>query len=376
VKTNRLFLFGSFIFVFLNVSVFLTAEEIQANPAWQTIDQAYIAFERGELGLSFSLCEKARKIHIETMQDYAKKLSSAISSPAILKVGEDINLVRLKLVERKEVEAASIIDMVLRVRDESFFNKKIQNLYSWLVKRASYPEADMLCGDIYSAEGEYVLAMDHYMKAWQQSDLLTVPGERFSLCYRMADISRITGDYGAQEQFLLLVLTEDPVFGKPGKESSTLLGMKRTLESTTDGEKFYSLYRHRNSVALKAYQDLSVYYYVRSGKRLDSALSVATLAAVISITMLDDFLLQKNIDYEYASFTDTLTQSAKFPDILEEASRLKFWDSFIIFAEILYDQGKTTIAEGMISDLVYSCPDSSKTVKAQGLLKRMMTETR
>ncbi len=348
-----------------------TAEPVHLDPSWDIMNRARIAYEQGDLGDALALCEDARTLHEKAITEYVQKLNTAVTATVLQESGGEILSARKILAERNEIDAVSIIDMVLGIHDEKDFNNSIDELVQWLKKRSAYPDADILTGDVYSAEGEYALAREFYLKAWQQHEFLKFPGDRFDLCYRLADIARIRGNFGEQEQYLLLVLTEDPVFGKPGEESSSLLAMKRTLETSSDAEKFFSLYRHQNTVALKAYQDLTKFYYFRSGKRFAPAFSTATLASVISITILDDFLANKLVDYEFTSFTDILEKSAMFPDILEEANKLALWDSFIDLAIILGDSGFNGPALNILNDLAVACPEQSISLKAQGLLEKM-----
>ncbi len=359
-----------FVFVFTGTGLF-AAEPVHLEPAWDIMNRARISFDQGDPGNALALCENARSMHKELIAGYVQQLDTAITSAVMTKSGGEILSVRKILLERNETAAVSIIDLVLGIHDEKYFKNSISGLVQWLDKRSAYPEADLLSGDVYASEGEYVLAREFYLKAWQLRDFLKIPEERFDICYRLADIARIAGNFGEQEEYLLMVLTEDPVYGKPGAESASLIAMKRTLETTDDGEKFFSLYRHRNRFALKAYQDLTEFYFFRSGKRTAHAFSTATLAAVLSITILDDFLAMKLVDYEFSSFSDVMSKSERYPDILEEAERLRLWDSFIDLALIMADSGISAPAVSILQDLSVSCPDPSISLKAQGLLKKI-----
>lgn len=345
------------------------AQQIHRDPAWHGMERARIAFENGELGTSLALCENARILHANTYAEYARKLSDAVS-PVVLKTsGGDLQAIRSLLERRNENEAVAILDMVLSIHDKQYFDNSFSKLFSWLEKRVVYPEADMLSGDIYTAEGEYSLAMKHYLSAWENRDLLNIPQQRITLCYRMAEVEKFRGNHGAQEQYLLLVLAEDPLYGTTGNESGTLQAIKRTLESPESCDKFFTLYRHHNYSALPAYQDLTDFYYRLSGKRLEHALSTAALAAVISVTMLDEFLAKKILDYQFVSFQDLMIKAAAYPDILEEADRRNLWQTFLELSRILSDRQNDTVARCMLEDLSGYCPDTGIAGKANALLR-------
>lgn len=352
-----------------SVPVFLFSQIVHSDPAWHVLDSARIAFENGELGNALAFCEDARSLHFRTFKEYSSKLSDAVSQTVLRKSGGEIAAVRELLSERNEKEAVAIMDMVLGIHDKRFFGNNFIELSAWLNKRAVYPETDMLSGDIYAAEGEYALAMKHYLKAWEERDLLRIPEDRITLCYKMADVEKIRGNYGAQEQYLLLVLTEDPLFGTPGNESTSLQAIKRTLESSDNCDKFFTLYRHRNVSALKAYQDLTEFYYYRSGKRLDKALSTAAVSAVLSVSILDDFVASKRIDYEFTSFRDLMQRVSVYPDIIEEAERKNIWNAFIDLALILFDRRHMETSNCILNDLALYCPDAAISEKAEKLLR-------
>lgn len=344
------------------------AQQVHNDPSWHILDRAHIAFENSELGTALALCEEARSLHNAAYLDYSAKLSEAVSQKVLRASGGEIGAVRALLQNRNEKEAVSIMDMVLNIHDERYFGNNYNELYEWLEKRAVYPESDVLSGDIYAAEGEYSLAMKHYLEAWEKRELLRIPENRISLCYKMADVEKMQGNYGAQEQYLLLVLTEDPLFGTPEKESASLKAIKRTLETSENCDKFFTLYRHRNVAVLKAYQDLTEFYYYRSGKRIDRAFSTAAVSSVISLSILDDFITKKRIDYQFTSFRDLMIKVSAYPDILEEADRRNIWKTFIDLAMILNDRQLYEPSRCILNDLARFCPDSSISVKAQNML--------
>ena len=165
----------------------------------------------------------------------------------------------------------------------------------------------------------------------------------------------------------LLILTEDPLFGKPGEESSALKGMFRTIKADKTLEKFFLLYRHRNNVALKAYQDLSSFYY-GSGRRIDRALPVAILGSCISVTQLSDAVSKVDFEYSYTTFTDLLDHAGKYRKLTEWARDNGIWSSFMLFASILYDHGETEQATVLLKDLASHCPDARIARLASGEL--------
>ena len=330
------------------------------------LDKAEVSFENGEYGDALAKCEAARLGHRKAVERYLAVLNASLSPREVRHAGDDIASVRAVLEKRNDIEAVEIIDMILQRHPAPFFSKSMELLVAWLGRRVVIPEADILSGAIYESEGEYGMALKSYREAWKEREFLDIPDRRFEVLYRMADISKTTGDQAAREQYLLLVLTEDPLFGKPGDESPSLKAMMRTIGEGKDAEKFFALYRHKNPVALKAYQDLASFYYLDSDGRLDRALPVAVISAVISVSLLEDALTRSNFEYVYKGFSDLLLACGSRGEVLEWAEANGIWDSFLLFAAILYDGGSRAQALSVWSDLARYCPDPVTARKASG----------
>lgn len=334
----------------------------------QSLDNASVSLERGEYGEALAACENARLRHRKIIERYIAVLNASLSPGEVRRAGDDIAIVRDVLVKRNDVEAVEIMDSILQKHPSSFFSKSMSRLVDWLGRRIVIPEADMISGEIYESEGEYGMALAAYREAWIHRDFLDIPDKRFHILYRMADISDRTGDQAAREQYLLLVLTEDPLFGKPGDESPSLKAMIRTISEGPDTDKFFSLYRHRNALGLKAYQDLATFYYRDSDGRLDRALPVALISAVISVSLLEDAVTRTDFEYEYKGLPDLFRSCSAHAEVIAWAERIKIWDSFLLAAAVLHDSGRRSQALALWSDLARYCPDGITARKASGEL--------
>ena len=339
--------------------------------AWRVLEEAEYAYENGEFGEALKLCDKARLRHESTINSYISILTKAIIPSEVKHAGDGLDAVYAILEKRNDSSALSVLDTLYLVKPPKNFGNSLQKLLSWLHGRIVYPEADILAAKVYEAEGELIVARTFYEKAWQSRAFLEVPDDWYTIAYRMAEISERQGDYGAQEKYLLLVLTGDPVFGAPGKESQTLLAMMRTIRENSSLDKFFSLYRHDAMPALSAYQDLSYYYYRLSGKRIDRAFPVAVLASCTSITALSRTVSLVDFQYVYRDFNDLLVRSGKSAKVIKWATDNRIWDSFMLFASIMYEDGERDQAMALWDSLASYCPDAVVARKASGeLLKR------
>lgn len=322
---------------------------------WKTLDEAKSLFESGDFGDALTACEKARKEHVALVNSCGERLKKYLAPAAVRKADDSIEAVRLVFEKRNEDDAIALIDSILKKRPANFFNDSISGMISWLSSQTTYPEADFLSGRIYEAEGENDVAFSFYEKAWENSEYLDIPDERFDIAYRMADLAEDSGNRGTQEKYLLSILKEDPLYGKTDAESPTLRAMIRTLETDRNPDRFFSLYRHDNKTSLKACRDLASFYLLTH--RVDRALPVAVLSACISMTLLSETVAASDFDYEFTTVPDLMARAGKKADIAKWARESGIWDSFAVLAATLRDYGRTEQASALWSLLAQSCPD-------------------
>lgn len=378
-----------FVFLFLQALCFAGPADTAGNSGslvspgvWELMRNAEFSFDKGDIGEALLLNEKARDLHRSEIKSMAETLKRDVSYREIKRLGDNISSVYQALSSRG-YSGAEVMDRVFKKHPPSFFSNSLSALIAWLDGASALPEADVFAGRVYEAEGEYSLAFSFYEKAWENRAFFDVPGDSTLLVYHMADLAGLTGNPGARENYLLLALTGDPVFGTPGKESGALLAMMRTAKEDIEGPqgsssgvsgsgkavspafvKFFSLYRNNNPLALKAYMDLTDFYYRDSGKRLDRALATGCLSAVTAFTLLENAVREYEYGYSYSSFGETLRTASKYSEIREWAASIHLWDSFLQFASVLYDSGAQEFAAALWMNLSIFCPDGRVAGKA------------
>ena len=326
------------VFLFIHISMlcsFIFAEntELDNDKAWHLLELGKLQLEKGEFGKAMGYANKARELHKMQIQKKYKYMFNALKPKQVKYVGDNILNVYEVLKKREDYDACAILDEIFLTHPPIFFEKSISRLMDWLEKKDAFPETDYLTGLIYSAEGEYTQAMHYYKTAWDYRRFLEIPDARFNIIYALADTSRLLRRYDDCEKYLLLVLTEDPVYGTTNLESPTLQAMIRTITSENDVEKFLLLYRHHNPIALKAYMDLTdIYMESRNYKR---ALTVAALAANIAITNLDESLSKTDYNYSYTAMSDLFYRIERKQEILEWANAQNFWKAIMNLADVL-----------------------------------------
>ena len=327
---------------------------LSAEYPWHLLEQGKVAYEAREFGealLLFGQAREMRKMQIAAQYDY---LFAALKPQQVRAAGDLIADVYRVLEKRQDYEACAILDKIFLTHPPAYFNKSISALLDWFRRSGVYPECDYLIGKVYELEGELSQSRRFYQEAWEAREFLYIPDMRFEIIYSLAQISGLLKQYDDQEKYLLLILTEDPVYGTTNAESATLRAMIHTIKHEQTVEKFFSLYRHHNDIALRAYIELTD-MYVRA-EEYDRAFRTALLGADIAVTYLSDTLKNVDFTYTYSTFTDLLLKSGANNELLQWTESKKIWNVFIQFADLLYRQGFVVQAGDLYYKLAENCP--------------------
>ncbi|UTC63765.1 hypothetical protein E4O00_07400 [Treponema sp. OMZ 788] len=321
---------------------------------WHLLEQAKIQIEKGEFGIALHLTNKARDLHKARTEKKYNHMFNSLKPKRVKLEGDNISDVYAILNKREDYDACKILDDIFLTHPPVFFDKSISKLMAWLEKRKAFPETDFLAGKIYFAEGDYEQAMHYYKEAWNARMFLEIPDERFNIIYSLADTSKLLHRYDEQEKYLLLVLTEDPIYGTTNLESDPLQAMIKTITSEKTTEKFFLLYRNKNPIALKAYMDLTD-IYLEAGKNR-RALATAVLGSIITITNLDEVISKDDYNYEYTEFANLLHRLHRRQDVVLWAEQQNFWRAFMNLADSLLKNGNNEQAFYLYSKLAESIP--------------------
>ncbi len=354
-KKNIIFTFCILILFSLEIFADIGGDENKASDKpWHLLETAKLRMEQGEFGEALNNVNYARQIHEQEMNAKYEYLLHAIKSKQVKREGDNIYSVYSILKKREDYDACKILDDIFLTHPPVFFDKSMEKLMSWLKKRAIYPETDFLTGKIFFAEGEYQQAMTYYKKAWDNREMLEIPDERFRIIYAMADTAQLLQHYDEQEKYLLLVLTEDPIYGTTSLESPTLQAMINTIDKQKSVEKFFLLYRHKKQIALKAYIDLTKIYMDMGN--YERALTTSSLASIIIISNLDTEVGKIDYTHSYKDLSELLNKLRGKNLICKWAEENKFWQGLIEFADCLKHCGKVEQANDLYIKLSQSLP--------------------
>lgn len=179
-----------------------------------------------------------------------------------------------------------------------------------------FPEAEEAIGDIYVIESEYVLAVEQYKKAYDMRYSFTIPGEKYLVLQKLAQLYKRLEAYSSMEEEFKLVLADQPYYSEANYEKYR--NAFRDLYREKGLEQLLKLYRlEKIDFALKSHADLGWYYY-RTGRSYHSilntlfALDIMVTEAMIELRLHDP-------EYEFttlASFVNACLKRANIRDYL------------------------------------------------------------
>ena len=321
--------------------------------AEQTYRKALDSLENNDYGKALKYSEDAILYKKEMVENQLKILNNSLSARRVKAVGDNINSVLKILNERNEFEAIKIIQYYIKKYDIENFDSSISKLIEFISGTKVYPEAQKLIGDIYKLEGEYEYAESYYKMALDNKDYLDIPDEKYEILYMLADISRLSGNDNQMEVRLLNILTEDSAFKDTALKNSILRTIKANKADSV--EKFFILHRADNYYSLKAYNELSQYYYKKNDQ--EKALLYASLFCLTSFTKIYETLKLRNFDYEYKDLKTFFQECSYHNDILTWGSENQIWKSFNTLAAYTSEFGYVEFSKSLLKILVLYSPE-------------------
>ena len=310
------------------------------------------SFENKNYGDALKYSEFAILYRRQLIEKQIESLKTSLTSRQVQTAGDEIDSILEILIERKENVSVEIIDYYLKRKGIEYFDNSMQKLLTYLQESLLFPEAQKLIGDIYRLEGEYDFAETYYLLALENASVLDIPDQKYEILYLLAEISRLKKDYNKMEVRLLNLLVEDKNF----RDKNLISSMKRTIKSSKKGtmEKFFTLYRADSYIFIDAYNQLAEFYY--KNQELSKALEFACLSAITSFSKISEILEERNIDYEYSTFSKFLQEASFYDDVVEWGKKSSAWKSFNILAKYAKENECQTFARELLVSLAQFSP--------------------
>ncbi len=348
---------------------------------WYILKQAKDAFDFGEYGRCVSLAEQAKKKRMSQIEweqytlDHAQRISS------VRNAGDELNVVIQALDKTKQKNALEIVRSYLSTYGDAKFKNSFSALLSFINRNNSYPEADYLLGSVYMIEGEVNNASLYMKKAYESSELLSVPDVKYDILYdlgKMAQNQLEASDYAEYlrnsrksstyftdyEKYMLDILADDEFY----TDSTYMKSMEKVISGNTakSVDRFFVLYRSNVDRSLSALDGLSKYYKTTSALLSDpkkmsaeksKSLQCAALASVIAVTRIEETLGDRLTNFKYQSLGDLLAKAGKYSDIVGWGHENGIWELLYNLADTAAEMGYTPFAAGLFTVLSESLPD-------------------
>jgi tetratricopeptide (TPR) repeat protein len=344
-----LFLFFLIAFSVSVFPVFAQKSEIGSRPWWYAFEQGKLAYSKGFYGDALITFEDARRSRLAGFSLMEDDLILLLSKPEVRILGDNLEHLEMYIAEKRESRAAAALaELYHRVPKDSL-KGSIKRALLEINRLKNYPEAEYWLGETYRAEGEPGLALRQYEKAWETRYLLESPEFEVEILYKIIDIYRLSREY--QE---MVKRADEIVEGKwqSGGYRDSLwakdltgsgahpirAAMARILEN--DGiARFFSLYRHNNTVTEKAHRLLGFFYY--TSNRYSTASEHLMFAFLIQNTVLIDEAIRRQYNFTFTTLENLLNTVNPKNELSSFLDETEYYKTIYYFASALYASGKT-----------------------------------
>ena len=335
--------------------------------AWKILQDAQLYYEQGDLGEAIRVADAAKQQRKNEVEWSLSVLNQALAPTSIQKLGDNIDLIMNAFEERNAEDALSIMHNVMIKYPADTINNSVSELIKKLSLYIEYPEADYLLGKLYIFEGEYTVADKYLTNAWLNAGILDIPDQKFDILYQMANLAKLQKNDEKYEKSLLLIIADDNYIKPDGTDDIFIKAVKQSIaRDDTTIDKLFTLYRSKAYTSLNAYYLLADYYASKGNS--DKALSMSTLATLISFTRIYEAVAARDMEYKFekpanarnkpnSAFLAYLETVGKYYDISEWGAKNGIWKGYFNYAKILHNAGRYELAEELFSCLSQYCPE-------------------
>ncbi len=311
----------------------------RGQEAWRALKRAQNYFESNDFGNAIKYAENAKEIRKQDASWQIYTLENTLRKTRVRNAGDSLDRVMPVL---KELELSDALDIIRQHSEKmgmDYFTNSYSKFFEFVSDYESYPEADYLLGKIYRLEGEFSVAQEYMLSAYNKSRYLDVPMEKYDLLYDLAALSKDLSLENDYETYLLAIISDNERYNEKSFTDAVLKSINNNKKSI---KKFFELYRCESDLGLSALVNLVSFYLEK--EESSKALRYAAIATVISVTKIDSVLKQRISDYTYSSFEDMLVKCSSYDDIIKWGNDNRIWELYCNFAKICATSGKVIFA--------------------------------
>ena len=335
------------------------------NSSRRILEQANEAFDARDFGTAFRLAETAKERWNAEKERSVAALDAALSQPALLRAGDNLETVLALLRERGNTDAVRVIESKLVRFGFQDFDYSVKNFTEY-IKNTAYPEADFLLGKLYMIEGEYALAEHFYALAYEARRYLDIPDVQFDILADLAELYKLTGDSEKYESVLLILASQDDKYRQNNRSSAFISAVVSAVKRGMNADKLFFLYRNDNYKTLSVWYRLTSYY--DSLDLNDRAFETALLFCITAVSRADAIIKSRDMDYAYADVRSLLHKIQLYVDINEWAAKYSLWEGFYLLGKTAQNAGYSSFAAEIFAAVAAESPERTWNVLSQKAL--------
>jgi tetratricopeptide (TPR) repeat protein len=317
------------------------------RPYWFTLERGKLYFRNGAYGEALLAFEDARTQRRNTYTRMEQDMISLLSLPEVRRLGDSLDQVEAYIADRNQQSAARALEELYYRVPRSSLEGSARNALAQLGRLKDYPEAEYWIGETYRIEGELGIALRQYQRAYEQRELLEIPGAALEILYKIADIHRIRQEYTEMTTELERILASDTLWSED-TDTFVRQAMTRTLENNGI-DRFLTLYRYSNSAFLRAHELLGFYYYTTA--RHNRAVEHLLFAFLMMNTTLIEELARGQTGYTFTTLDALLAEAAARPELASYLEDLEYFRTMYYLGTSYFGSGKLNPARDFWSVL-------------------------
>ncbi|MDA3850856.1 MAG: hypothetical protein PF447_06255 [Spirochaetaceae bacterium] len=208
--------------------------------------------------------------------------------------------------EQVRAEDMNLEPWLLLEKGKTFFRHRdystALNYFSYAQHQHSvFPEVEYWLGRVYQEEGEYLLAEEQYLKAYELKNYLYISDQQYDIAYELASMYLNRRQWDEYENMLLSLVNQEM-----GRDTSWIQqehNLIRVLKEQGMDDLLY-LYRRSFRYSQRALKELGVYYFKKENYR---SATLFNLYSVLSqFSQVAQAILEVNPDYQFPRDLDQL----------------------------------------------------------------------
>ncbi|GAB6391180.1 MAG: hypothetical protein MdMp014T_0553 [Treponematales bacterium] len=329
----------------------LPARGDNRTPWWFSLEQGVFYFRGGNYGDALNAFETARRARRDSFTRMEQNFIILLSNPEVRPFNDDLGLVEMYIDAHSELDAReALTELYYRIPQEKM-NNSVKAVLAGLARLKDYPEAEYWIGETYEAEGEPVLALRQYEKAYAMREVLETPGFDAQILYKTAELNRLQGSYNAMEKAALQMLSGAGADGKPRDPLWANEGTRQAMADILGREdgvnRFLTIYRYQNREAERAHRMLGFYYYDSGRHSPGPALEHLLFSFLIQNTAVIEAVINRQYDFTFTTLDNLMDRVERQPALLDYLESNDYYQVVDRLAASLYGENKTAAARSL-----------------------------